>query len=69
MNFSSRRSLLTLSDLIRPKQTTYSEILYVVFFTINCAIYTLYVDFVLIWFHLSFIVFNNISHIVFGGGL
>ena len=69
MNFSSRRSLLTLSDLIRPKQTTYSEILYLVFITINCAIYTLYVDFVLIWFHLSFIVFNNISHIVFGGGL
>ena len=69
MNFSSIRSLLTLSDLIRPKQTTYSEILYMVFITINCAIYTLYVDFVLIWFHLSFIVFNNISHIVFGGGL
>ena len=69
MNFSSRRSLLTLSDLICPTQTNYSEILYVVFITIKCVIYTLYVDFVLIWFHLSFIVFNNISHIVFGGGL
>lgn len=69
MKISSRRSLLTLSDLICPTQTNYSEILYIVFLVIKCAIYTLYVVFVLIWFHLSFIVFNNISHIVFGGGL
>ena len=69
MKISSRRSLMTLSDLTCHTQTNYSEILYVVFFTIKCVIYTLYVVFVLIWFHLSFIVFNNISHIVFGGGL
>ena len=62
MNFSSRRSLLTLSDLICPTQINYSEILYVVVLTIKCVIYTLYVDFVLIWFHLSFIVFNSVSH-------
>ena len=69
MKISSRSSLLTLSDLICPTQTNYSEILYVVFLVIKCAINTLYIVFVLIWFHLSFIVFNNISHIVFGGGL
>ena len=39
----------------------YSEILYIVIITINCAIYTLYVVFVLIWLHLSFIVFNSVS--------
>ena len=36
--------------------------LYVVSITIICAIYTLYVVFVLIWLHLSFIVFNSVSH-------
>ena len=40
----------------------HSEILYIVIITINCAIYTLYVVFVLIWLHLSFIVFNSVSH-------
>ena len=39
----------------------HSEILYVVIITIICAIYTLYVVFVLIWLHLSFIVFNSVS--------
>ena len=34
----------------------HSEILHIVFITIKCAIYTLYVVFVLIWLHLSFIV-------------
>ena len=42
--------------------TDHSEILYVVIITIKCAIYTLYVVFVLIWLHLSFIVFNSVSH-------
>ena len=41
--------------------TDHSEILYVVIITIKCAIYTLYVVFVLIWLHLSFIVFNSVS--------
>jgi hypothetical protein len=36
--------------------------LYIVIITIICAIYTLYVVFVLIWLHLSFIVFNSVSH-------
>ena len=40
----------------------YSEILYIVIITIICVIYTLYVVFVLIWLHLSFIVFNSVSH-------
>ena len=30
-----------------------SEYLYVVIITIKCAIYTLYVDFLLFWLHLS----------------
>ena len=42
--------------------TDHREILYVVIITIKCAIYTLYVVFVLIWLHLSFIVFNSVSH-------
>ena len=40
---------------------SHSEILYIVIITINCAIYTLYVVFVLIWLHLSFNVFNSVS--------
>ena len=35
-----------------------SEILYIVFITINLAIFTLYVVFILIWLHLSFTVLN-----------
>ena len=35
-----------------------SEILYIVFMTINLAIFTLYVVFYLIWLHLSFTVRN-----------
>jgi len=35
-----------------------SEILYIVFITINVAIFTLYVVFYLIWLHLSFTVRN-----------
>jgi hypothetical protein len=35
-----------------------SEILYIVFITINLAIFTLYVVFCLIWLHLSFTVLN-----------
>ena len=39
----------------------YSEILYIVILTIICAIYTLYVVFVLIWLHLAFIVIGAVS--------
>jgi len=46
-----------------------SETLYIVIITIKCAIYTLYVVFVLIWLHLSFIVFNSVSRIFHGGKL
>jgi hypothetical protein len=48
--------------LICTPDTNHSEILYIVIITIKCAIYTLYVVFVLIWLHLSFIVFNSVSH-------
>jgi len=47
--------------LICTPDTNHSEILYIVILTIKCAIYTLYVVFVLIWLHLSFIVFNSVS--------
>ena len=47
--------------LICTPDTNHSEILYVVILTIKCAIYTLYVVFVLIWLHLSFNVFNSVS--------
>ena len=47
--------------LICTPDTDHSEILYIVILTIICAIYTLYVVFVLIWLHLSFIVFNSVS--------
>ena len=62
------RPHMGLSGLICPRQTHHSEILYVVIFTIICAIYTLYVVFVLIWLHLSFIVIDDISRIYCGGG-
>ena len=48
--------------LICTRDTDHSEILYIVILTLKCAIYTLYVVFVLIWLHLSFIVFNSVSH-------
>ena len=50
-----------LSGLICPRHTHHSEILHIVIMTIKCAIYTLYVVFVLIWLHLSFNVFNSVS--------
>jgi len=43
--------------LCTPKSEN-SEILYIVFITINIAIFTLYVVFNLIWLHLSFTVLN-----------
>ena len=66
MNAPFCRPHIGLFDLICPRQTHHSEILYVVIITIKCAIYTLYVVFVLIWLHLSFIVFNDISRIFYG---
>jgi hypothetical protein len=47
----------------------HSEILYIVIITINCAIYTLYVVFVLIWLHLSSIVINSVSRSTYGVSL
>ena len=47
--------------LICTPDTNHSEILYIVIITIIFAIYSLYVVFVLIWLHLSFIVFNSVS--------
>jgi hypothetical protein len=69
MSATSYRLYIGLFGLICPRHTHHSEILYVVIFVIKCAIYTLYVVFVLIWLHLSFIVFNDISRIFYGGGL
>ena len=40
--------------LICTPGTSHSETLYIVIITIKCAIYTLYVVFVLIWLHLAF---------------
>ena len=48
--------------LICTRDTDHSEILYIVINTIICTINTLYDVFVLIWLHLSFIVFNSVSH-------
>ena len=52
---------------ICPEGSLHGEILYIVIITINWAIYTLYVVFVLIWLHLSFIVLNSVSRIFYGG--
>ena len=46
---------------ICPVGSRHSEILYIVILTIICAIYTLYVVFVLIWLHLAFIVIGTAS--------
>ena len=56
------RHIMARHDLICTPGTSHSEILHIVILTIICAIYTLYVVFVLIWLHLSFIVFNSVSH-------
>ena len=69
MSAPSCRPYIGLSSLICPRHAHHSEILYIVILTINCAIYTLYVVFVLIWLHLSFIVFNSVSRIFHGGKL
>ena len=39
----------------------HSEIIYIVILVIICAVYTLYVVFVLIWLHLAFIVIGTAS--------
>ena len=46
---------------ICPAGSIHSEILYIVIITIICAIFTLYVVFVLIWLHLAFIVIGTAS--------
>ena len=46
---------------ICPTGSRYSEILYIVILVIICAMYTLYVVFVLIWLHLAFIVIGTAS--------
>ncbi len=48
-------------DAICLAGSRHSEILYIVIFTSICAIYTLYVVFVLIWLHLAFIVIGTAS--------
>ena len=53
--------------LVCTPDANHSEILYIVIITIKCAIYTLYVVFVLIWLHLSFIVFSSVSRTFYGG--
>ena len=52
-----------------PAGSRYSEILYIVILTIICAIYTLYVVFILIWLHLSYIVINSVSRSTYGVSL
>ena len=55
--------------LICTPDTSHSEILHIVIITIICAIYTLYVVFVLIWLHLSSIVINSVSRSTYGVSL
>ena len=69
MSASSCHPQIGHSGLICPRHTYHSEILYVVIITINCAIYTLYVVFVLIWLHLSSIVINSVSRSTYGVSL
>ena len=52
-----------------PQAHSHSEILHIVIITIICAIYTLYVVFVLIWLHLSSIVINSVSRSTYGVSL
>ena len=53
--------------LICTPDIDHSEMLHIVFMTIKWAIYALYVVFVLIWLHLSFIVFSGVSRTFYGG--
>ena len=55
--------------LICTSGAEHSEILYIVIITMICAIYTLYVVFVLIWLHLSSIVNNSVSRSTYGVSL
>jgi hypothetical protein len=69
MSGPSCRPYIGLSGLICPQHAHHSAILYVDIITINCAIYTLYVVFVLIWLHLSSIVINSVSRSTYGVSL
>ena len=64
-----RRHIMAGYDLICTPDTSHSEILHIVILTIICAIYTLYVVFVLIWLHLSSIVINSVSRSTYGVSL
>ena len=63
------RHIMARYDLICTPDTSHSEILHIVIITIICAIYTLYVVFVLIWLHLSSIVINSVSRSTYGVSL
>ena len=63
------RHIMARHDLICTRGTSHSEILHIVIITIICAIYTLYVVFVLIWLHLSSIVINSVSRSTYGVSL
>ena len=65
--FSSH--ILARYGLICTSDTSHSEILHIVILTIKCRIYTLYVVFVLIWLHLSYIVINSVSRSTYGVSL
>ena len=64
-----RRHIMAQHDLICTPGASHSEILHIVILTIICAIYTLYVVFVLIWLHLSSIVINSVSRSTYGVSL
>jgi len=63
------RHIMGRYGLICTSGTGHSEILHIVILTIICAIYTLYVVFVLIWLHLSSIVINSVSRSTYGVSL
>lgn len=63
------RHIMARCDLICTPDTGHSAILHIVIITIICAIYTLYVVFILIWLHLSSIVINSVSRSTYGVSL
>ncbi len=61
MNSAAPMSKNRAFGTVCPAGSRHNEILYIVILTIECAIYTLYVVFVLMWLHLAFIVIGTAS--------
>ena len=61
MNSAAPMSKKGAFGTVCPAGSRHSEIQYIVIMTIMCAMYTLYVVFVLMWLHLAFIVIGTAS--------